>query len=227
MIRKISGKTYVWEKPGFGGDFTITLKEDGTFTFYEGMLSSFFGAGNWSVEDGILTLVNDESLGMSFRFDIQDDVLIFRAADSSEFIYAKVEDGDRFVLQENIVIESKPILIIEVNKQFFYAEFEDNSSANALIEKLEEGPLTLDMHDYGSFEKVAELPWQLPTNDERITTRPGDIILYQGNQLTVYYAENTWVFTRVAHIEGAEKQMLAEQLGTGDVTVTFWLEWSE
>ena len=117
--------------------------------------------------------------------------------------------------------------MVEVNKQIFYADLEDNSSTNALKEKLSSEILTLDMHDYGGFEKVAELPWQLPTNDQTITTQPGDIILYQGNQLTIYYGQNTWSFTKVAHIEGAEKQMLKEQLGTGDVTVTFWLEWSE
>ncbi|MCR5067166.1 MAG: hypothetical protein K6A14_03765 [Erysipelotrichaceae bacterium] len=226
MRKKISGKVFVWQKPGFGGDFTITLKDDGTYTYYEGMLSSFISTGKWSVNNGILTLEKDDGYGLSFRFDIMNDELIFRAAESSKFIYVSVEDGDHFVLKENIIIESKAILVVEANKQFFYAEFEDNSSAAELIEKLSEEPLILEMHDYGSFEKVAELPWRLPANDQRITTQPGDVILYQGNQLTVYYAENTWTFTRIAHIADADKQMLKEALGSGDVTVRFSIQWS-
>ena len=83
------------------------------------------------------------------------------------------------------------------------------------------------MHDYGSLEKVGSLPWSLPRNDEQITTEPGDIILYQGNQVTIYYDVNTWSFTRLAKIDGATKEELLDALGDGNVTVAFWVEWSE
>ena len=56
---------------------------------------------------------------------------------------------------------------------------------------------------------------------------PGDIILYQGNQICVYYDENTWNFTRLAKINYVTKEDLLKTLGEGDVTVSFWLEWSE
>lgn len=71
------------------------------------------------------------------------------------------------------------------------------------------------------------MPWELPTNDESITTEPGDIILYQGSKITIYYDENTWDFTRLARIEDVTKEELLEALGTDDVTVKFWIEWSE
>ena len=74
---------------------------------------------------------------------------------------------------------------------------------------------------------MGPLPWELPRNDEQITTEPGDIILYQGNQLTIYYDENTWSFTRLGKIKYVTKEELLEALGDGDVTVSFWLEWSE
>ena len=83
------------------------------------------------------------------------------------------------------------------------------------------------MHDYGNFEKVGPLPFELPRNDETITTEPGDIILYQGNQITIYYDENTWNFTRLAKIDNVTREELLDVLGSGDVTVTFWIEWSE
>jgi chitodextrinase len=72
------------------------------------------------------------------------------------------------------------------------------------------------MHDYGSFEKVGPLGRELPRNDEDITTVPGDVILYQGNQVTIYYDENRWNFTRLGHIDQDELKSI---LGSGDVTV--------
>ena len=83
------------------------------------------------------------------------------------------------------------VLKIETNGNVFYADFEDNSSAEALKEKLNSSSVTLNMHDYGNFEKVGELPFSLVRNDEYITTSLGDVILYQGNQLTIYYDINS------------------------------------
>ena len=119
------------------------------------------------------------------------------------------------------------VLVIEVGKKLFYANLADNSSAKALIEKLNSGPVTVDMHDYGNFEKVGELPWELPRNDEDITTVPGDIILYLGKRIVIYYDENTWDFTRIGKIENTSKEELLAALGDGDVSVSFYLEWSE
>ena len=103
----------------------------------------------------------------------------------------------------------------------------DNSSAEALYEALLKGPITYEAHDYGNFEKVGELGQSFPRNDEQINTQPGDIILYQGNQITLYYDENTWNFTRLANIGNITKDALLSVLGEGDVTVRFSLEWGE
>ena len=120
-----------------------------------------------------------------------------------------------------------PALVIEANGHVFYASFEDNSSAKALQEKLGDGDLELELHDYGGFEKVGALPWELPRNDVSITTVPGDVILYQGSQITIYYDENTWSFTRLAKIDGVTKEELLQAFGNGNVTVKFWVKWSE
>lgn len=113
---------------------------------------------------------------------------------------------------------------IEVNGHTLKVELADNSSAEALRDLLEQGPITVSMHDYGSFEKVGPLGQSLPTNDEPITTEPGDVILYQGNQVTIYYDVNSWNFTRLGHVEDATPEELRQILGTGDVTATFSLE---
>ncbi len=93
----LGGKTFIREKGGFGGDFTITLREDGTYEYYEGPLSSYIGTGTWSIRDGILTMKEMGGYCFIFRFDVKDDELVFRLEDSSSFLYMTVEDGDRFV----------------------------------------------------------------------------------------------------------------------------------
>ena len=116
--------------------------------------------------------------------------------------------------------ESDNKLKISVNGTELTATLEDNSSAKALAELLKQGDITVDMSDYGNFEKVGDLPQSLPKNDEKITTVPGDIILYQGNKITIYYDENTWDFTKLGHIDNITQEELKKLLGDGDVTVS-------
>ena len=115
-------------------------------------------------------------------------------------------------------------LKIYVNDTTFTATLEENSSAKAFAEFLAQGDMTLDMHDYGSFEKVADLPRSFPRNDKQIDTDAGDIILYQGNSITIYYDKNSWNFTRLARIDNVNKKRLQQILGKGNVKATFSVE---
>ena len=100
----------------------------------------------------------------------------------------------------------------------------ENASVTAFIEKLKEGDISIAMNDYGDFEKVGNLGFSLPQSDEQITTKPGDVILYQGTSVTIYYDENSWNFTRLGTIPGmTRKTMLDFFDGSGEVTVTFSL----
>lgn len=105
----------------------------------------------------------------------------------------------------------------------FTAVLADNSSAQAFAELLREGPLTIEMSDYGSMEKVGPIGQTLPANNEPITTEPGDIILYQANSLVIYYDTNSWNFTRIGKIQDVTQEELLDALGSGDVSVTFAL----
>ena len=118
-------------------------------------------------------------------------------------------------------------LTVVVGDRVFTVDLEDNPSAQAFKEKLSKDPVTLKMHDYGGFEKVGDLPWELPRNDEKITTKPGDLILYQGNRLTVYYAENTWEFTKLGSLNAEEDEIVEAFGGKDDITAEFFLEWTE
>ena len=84
--------------------------------------------------------------------------------------------------------------------------------------------MTIGMSDYGNMEKMGPIGKDLPTNDEEITTKAGDLILYQGNSLVIYYDENSWNFTRLGKIEGVTGEELLDAFGDGDVTVTFSLQ---
>ena len=109
---------------------------------------------------------------------------------------------------------------ITINGTTLTATMEDNTSAQALLDILQSGPLTIDMHDYAGMEKVGTLDTTLPTNDQQITTQPGDIILYQGNQITIYYDNNQWSLTRLGHIDNVTAEELRQLLGNKNVTAT-------
>jgi hypothetical protein len=109
---------------------------------------------------------------------------------------------------------------ITIGDRELSATLAQNSSTEALKELLKTGPITIHMRDYGNMEKVGGFGKNLPTNDERITTGPGDLILYQGNAFVIYYAPNTWTFTRLGKINDVTQEELKRALGEGDVTVT-------
>ncbi|WP_322201902.1 cyclophilin-like fold protein [Acutalibacter intestini] len=119
--------------------------------------------------------------------------------------------------------EESNMINLQIGEQNLTAELADNSSAQAFADLLARGPITIQMSDYGSFEKVGPLPTSLPENNRQITTEPGDIILYQGNSITVYYDVNTWNFTRLGRVQGVTQQELKDILGKGDVEITFTL----
>ena len=111
----------------------------------------------------------------------------------------------------------------------------DNSSATAFYELLKRAPVTIKMSDYSNFEKYGPIGTSLPRNDTQITTTAGDIILYQGNQITIYYDTNSWNFTRLGKVVSNLRQSsgtasstisitqaeLKKILGKGDVTAVF------
>ena len=117
-------------------------------------------------------------------------------------------------------------MYVQVGDTVWTASLEDNPSAAALKELLAKGPLSVAMHDYGGFEKVGDIGTTLTRTDRQITTKPGDIILYQGSSITIYYDENSWNFTLLGHLDGVTDAELREVLKAGgeDVRVTFSLE---
>ena len=125
--------------------------------------------------------------------------------------------------QENTTISEDNLMNINIGDRVLTATLAANSSAAALKEALAEGPITINMRDYDRMEKVGPLGMNLPRNDEPITTEAGDIILFQGSAFVIYYAPNSWNFTRLGKIDNVTAAELREILGAGNVTVTLSL----
>ena len=97
--------------------------------------------------------------------------------------------------------------------------WEDNASVEALRALAAEG-LTIEMSMYGGFEQVGSIGQSLPRDDAQTTTTSGDIVLYSGNQLVVFYGSNSWAYTRLGHITDQTPEQMKALLGSGDVTIT-------
>lgn len=110
-------------------------------------------------------------------------------------------------------------IIVEVNGSRFTAILENNKAADTLAEMIREEPVTIRMNDYSGFEKVGSLGTNLPTSNRQTTTQAGDIVLYQGNQIVIFYGSNSWSYTRLGKID--DLTGWKDALGSGDVTVTF------
>lgn len=111
-------------------------------------------------------------------------------------------------------------IFITVGETKLSATLEDNSATEALYKKLSVAPITIGMSDYGGWEKVGGFGFDLPTSDEQITTKPCEFVLYQGDQLVIFYGSNSWSYTRLGKITGISPDELRGVLGDGDVTVT-------
>ena len=137
------------------------------------------------------------------------------------FFLVACSDAASHSSQPEAQTEALVKLKIHVNDTTFTATLADNSSATALKELLQKGDLTLDMEDFSNFEKVADLPTTLPRNDTQIDTDAGDLILYLGKRIVIYYDKNSWNFTRLGKINNVNKKRLQQILGDGNATVTF------
>ena len=102
-----------------------------------------------------------------------------------------------------------------------------NSSTEALVAQLQKGNITYEAHDYGNFEKVGALGFTFPENNELINTVPGDLILYQGSNLCIYYDTNSWNFTRIGKLDGMTHADIKAWVNAGGDNVSVTLSISE
>ena len=135
------------------------------------------------------------------------------------------KDGSDDILTEPDESEEEQtsMMRMKINGTPVTVAWEDNESAAALKE-LAAGGLEIRMSMYGGFEQVGSIGQRLPANDVQTTTSSGDIVLYSGSQLVVFYGSNSWAYTRLGHITDRTPDEMRALLGSGDVTVTLSVE---
>lgn len=111
---------------------------------------------------------------------------------------------------------------VQVGDAVFSATLEENEAVASFVEMMRKNPVRIQMSDYSGFEKVGSLGTSLPASNSQTTTHAGDIVLYNGNQIVIFYGSNSWSYTRLGHVD--DLTGWEEALGSGDVTVTFSLE---
>ena len=124
-------------------------------------------------------------------------------------------------IQNNTEENTVTNMNVQVGDVVFSATLEENEAVSALVEMMRENPVVIQMSDYSGFEKVGSLGTSLPASNSQTTTQTGDIVLYNGNQIVIFYGSNSWSYTRLGHID--DLTGWEEALGRGDVTVIFSL----
>ena len=139
-------------------------------------------------------------------------------ADSSNTQQVNVPQPDtNSDTEENMVKK----MTLQIGNSSFTATLENNPAVDAFVEMMNDSPIIIQMNDYSGFEKVGSLGTNLPADDKQTTTHAGDIVLYNGNQIVIFYGSNSWSYTRLGKID--DLSGWEDALGSGDITVTFSL----
>lgn len=144
---------------------------------------------------------------------------------SATFFKSLNHEKIKQILTESIMQSEKSDgrkIHIQIEDHSFTATLEDNAAADAFLEMMEHSPVILTMHDYSGFEKVGSLGMHLPTDNQKITAHAGDIVLYNGDQIVLFYGSNSWDYTRLGTID--DLSGWKEALGNDNQIVVFSLE---
>lgn len=123
---------------------------------------------------------------------------------------------------ETIPAEAVPqeaALVLSVNGNELDVLWEDNETVKELLSYTQEKSIVVNTTRYGGFEQVGSLPQGFSRSDVQLTTEPGDIVLYSGDQLVLFFGSNSWSYTKLGHIEGLSQDELSELLGGGAAVI--------
>lgn len=119
-------------------------------------------------------------------------------------------------------VDTEMKMKVQIGDQSFTATLEDNTAVRELVDMMREAPVSIDMSDYSGFEKVGSLGRSLTTDNRQTTTGAGDIVLYNGDNIVMFYGSNSWNYTRIGHID--DLTGWEEALGDGSITAVFSVE---
>lgn len=122
---------------------------------------------------------------------------------------------------ENMNIENiNERIILKIDGTEVNVEWEDNESVKAIKELAKNGELTINTHQYGGFEQVGEIGHNIVSNNVQMTTKPGDIVLYAGNNIVLFYGSNSWSYTKLGKIVDKTDEELKSLLNKPNTLLT-------
>ena len=168
--------------------------------------------------DSSLSKTNLQTKNESSSLDDEASPASTNDVDSSNTQQVNVPQPDtNSDTEENMVKK----MTLQIGNSSFTATLENNPAVDAFVEMMNDSPIIIQMNDYAGFEKVGSLGTNLPADDKQTTTHAGDIVLYNGNQIVIFYGSNAWSYTRLGKID--DLSGWEDALGSGDITVTFSL----
>ena len=162
-----------------------------------------------------------ESAEVSVSEQSEDSTFEEQVASETESLSESFTNENK-VTQEDTKEDAEAMMQMRIGDTLVAVEWEDNESVRALKNLCSDTPLTIQMSMYGGFEQVGSIGTSLPRNDVQTTTGAGDIVLYSGNQIVVFYGSNSWAYTRLGTDQDAAG--MSKLLGNGDVTITISME---
>ena len=166
---------------------------------------------------------NEPEASSSISEDITESQNSEPAANDSEENTGIISETETVLQEMEIDMKDSNKIKISLGDAEFTVTLENNESAQALKEMLTNGAITLSCSNYGGFEKVCRLGVTLPSNDTQITTTVGDVMLYSSNQIVIFYASNSWAYTRLGRVDEEYIDRLEEILSGNDTEITLSL----
>ncbi len=166
---------------------------------------------------------NEPEASSSISEDITESQNSEPAANDSEENTGIISETETVLQEMEIDMKDSNQIKISLGDAEFTVTLENNESAQALKEMLTNGAITLSCSNYGGFEKVCRLGVTLPSNDTQITTTVGDVMLYSSNQIVIFYASNSWAYTRLGRVDEEYIDRLEEILSGNDTEITLSL----
>lgn len=164
----------------------------------------------------------NDAKGEKSSSTVKDGEIIHTDSGLEEDTEPEQEQTDREEMEEDEVETNE--IYIKVGESTLTAVLENNRSAKALKELLADGALAIPASNYGGFEKVCSLGTRLPSDDIQTTTRAGDICLYNDSRIVIFYASNSWDYTRLGRISDVTGSELKEILGGEETEISLSLE---
>ena len=137
--------------------------------------------------------------------------------------YIEGQLGEENESADDVAMEDSSMIMM-IGDTKVNVDWEDNQTLEALRNIVKDGDVTIQMSMYGGFEQVGLIGQSLPRDDKQTTTNSGDIVLYSGNQMVVFYGSNSWSYTRLGHISDKNEAEMTELLSNGDVNITISIE---